>query len=248
MQDGTRKLSLKSLASGQGCVLTLNIKSPVWLLQVPRAGCAWTTANRVPPGADGIVLMSHSSSNAAAACALQVNNLVGKPIVLYGGRSLISGASNAALDRARIIYETDWQVISKHAAPHSSILELAALTPPRPKLVLSQQDARTLEFSLDGAFFGAHATPQASCATTMCAVHASWLQALAANSGRGAAELLAFATEHLSRSAAGLCTRPDYRAGVLGMQSMQRVAAVELGMIKFASADLDLAYILPSNK
>lgn len=216
------------------------------MLQVPGGGCAWTSADRSPTGPDGIVLMSHSLSTPAASCSLQVSNLVGKPIVLARASSSISNASEAALDRARFVYETDWQVVSRHVEPHSSILGRAPLTARQPTLVLRQQDATTLEFSLASAFLLGHATSHAFYAMSTCSAHIAWTQELAAKAGReAAAELLTFATEQVLGNAAGVAGNPASVAGVLGMQSMQRVAAMELGMVRFASADVGLAHTQP---
>lgn len=193
--------------------------------------------------------MSHSLATTAASCSLQVSNLVGKPIVLTSARSPISSASEAALDRTRFVYETEWQVISRHSEPQSPVLGRASLRQRQPTLVLSRQDARALEFSMIAELLAGHATSKAFCAMATCAIHTACLQAMAANAGRGAAaELLATASEQVSCSTAGVRGSQSCSAAVLGIQSMQRVAAMEFGMIQFASVDVCSAFTVAKER
>jgi len=217
-------------------------------LQVPQRGPAWTCTERAPMAAGGTIYTSHWLYTAGSSRCLHISNLIAKVIQLDGARS--EAAAAAAADRKRVVYETEWQVVGSHAALQAGQAAAGGHQPRRPVFVLSHPGAAAVEYAMPRpAQSGAGATEAAGAAFATCAAQTVLLQTVAAQAGLGSSlQLLSQAAQPVARAPVGCHVSTGASAAVLSMQSMMRVAAMEFGMVQWASADVGRAHPQPQSR
>lgn len=210
------------------------------LLQVPQRGSAWTCTQRAPMAADGTIYTCHWLY-AGSTCCLHVQDLIAKVIHLDAARSDASSA--AALDRSRVVYETEWQTAAAHTVPHATDQAVSCLLQCQPVFVLNQPGLGAQRYAMPRVAQTAAGSMFASgAAVTTCTAQTVLLQTVAAQAGRGSSmQLLTQGAQPVARAPTGSSASASTSAPALSMQSMMRVAAMEFGMVQWAGADAGLA-------
>lgn len=195
--------------------------------------------------ADGTIYTCHWLYAGSSRC-LHIRDLIAKVIQLDAVRS--AAAAAAALDRKRVVYEAEWQMVASHAAPHAADQAISCLPQRQPVFVLSQPGVEAERYGMPHpARSAAGAVQAAGAAVSTCLAQTMMLQTAAAQAGRGSSmQLLTQGAQPVARAPSGCFASAGASAPALSMQSMMRVAAMEFGMVQWASADAGLAYPQPA--
>ena len=203
---------------------------------------------------DGTIYTSHWLYTAGSARCLHISDLIAKVIQLDAARG--EAAAAAELDRRRVVYETEWQVAACHLQPHAAEGSVGAHhRRERAVFALSQPVSATahaaaVRFAMPRpAKRAAGALTCAGAAMATCSAQTVLLQTVVAQAGLGSAmQLLSLGAQPVARSPLGCGVATGASAAALSMQSMMRVAAMEFGMVQWASSDVGLAYPHPAER
>lgn len=210
-------------------------------LQVQLRGSAWTCTERAPMAPGGTIYTSHWLGGAAGATSLHIRDLCAKTIQL----SSSVPESAAAVDRSRVIYETEWQAVGSHALTHASVQAVSSQLP-HAACVLTQPQEAAMQFDLHLATRAAMNTAASGAAAFACAAHTVLLQTVVAQARRGSSmQLLTHGSQPVARTPAGRQVHAGATGVALGMQSMMRVAAQEFAAVRWGSADVGTSCPLP---
>lgn len=195
--------------------------------------------------ADGTIYTSHWLYTAGGPRCLHIRDLIAKVIQLDAARG--AAAAAAAVDRSRVIYETEWQAATAHAAPHAGAAGVSSQAQARPVFVLAQPGAEAQAVAMPRpAHAAAGAVEAAGAAFATCIAQTELLQTVAAGAGLGSSmQLLSQSAQPVARAPVGCHVDVGASASALSMQSMMRVAAMEFGAVQWASADVARAYPQP---
>lgn len=194
---------------------------------------------------DGSIYTSHWLGGSTGGPCLHIRDLHAKTIQLGGS----STETAAAVDRRRVIYETEWQATGSHAMPHAAQAAVGCRQQQRPEYLLQQPRAAAALFALPRPAASAGGMAAAGAAVATCAAHMVLLQTVAARARRGSAmHLLTHASQPVARTPAGCHVNTGSSVAALGLQSMMRVAAQEFGAVQWGSADVGLSYPPPPSR
>ena len=200
--------------------------------QVPRHGLAWASCDRAPAAADGSILSS-LWIRAPDSCCLAICGMAAKAV---STTARDQAAALEAADRQRALYEAQWQALSPHsrlrtlgAAPGGCKQQRAALHVSQPGAAAAAR--YTLPAAADSGW-------AAGCTLAAGAAQAAVLQLAALSAGGSLAALLQTHGGQPACTAAGWPSSLPASAAALGLQSMLRVAAAEMGGMQFASVDV----------
>ena len=218
---GLSALAVQGAESGKGCG---------WIH--PTAALASNGGTAAGPVFD-FCLKEEQQALFHASC-LEVREMRGKALA-----SPSTAAQLASLDS--LVYEVQWQAAWPHNTVSAYEQRRAHQQASSPLFSLTQhdaawQDVRTAErVSLRSAYHSGQATWQ-------CAAQTVLLQAVAAQAGLGSAVHLAtHASQPVAHTPAGCdAVRCGGESSGYGVQSMLRVAAMELGMVQWSASDADL--------